>query len=177
MSELPLVYMSTESTLKQEAVRGAFEKAGLSVTVAGRKVDSGVNEQPYDMDETCAGALNRHENLRDLELDADYFITVESGLHKVHDSYGTYGCTVVVVEPVGQPKKVGFSLDVEFPQSWLDEVPSIYADMGVLVQKKFGAVEKDPITFLTNGMITRKDVVEQAIFNVVSQIALGKDRS
>lgn len=59
MTELPLVYMSTESALKHAAVTSAFERVGIPVRVDGKKVDSGVNEQPMTMEETYEGAKNR----------------------------------------------------------------------------------------------------------------------
>ena len=174
MDSYPLVYMSTESALKHAAVARAMERAGIPVRVEGKKVDSGVNEQPMTLEETYEGARNRQDNLRQLGVVADYLVTVESGLHKVHEAHGTYGCTVVVVEPTGDAPRIGFDLDVEFPQEWLDKVPSVYADMGVLVQEEYGATEKDPITHLTNGKLTRRDVIEHAIYNVATQLQESK---
>lgn len=174
MGELPLVYMSTESALKHAAVAHAMERAGIPVRVEGKKVDSGVNEQPMSIDETYEGAKNRQDSLRKLGVVADYLITVESGLHKVHEAHGTYGCTVVIIEPSGDRPHVGFDLDVEYPQDWLDKVPSLYVDMGALVQGEYGATEKDPTVYLTNGRLTRRDLIEHAIYNVVTQLAENK---
>lgn len=169
MTELPLAYMSTESALKHDAVASAMERAGIPVRVDGKKVDSGVSEQPMTLEETYEGAKNRQAHLRKLGVAADYLVTVESGLHRVHEAHGVYGCTVVIVEPTGGEPRIGFDLDVEFPQAWLNEVPSGYADMGVLVQEKYGATEKDPITYITNGKMTRRDVIEHAIYTVAIQ--------
>ena len=174
MSELPLAFMSTESALKHAAVARAMERAGIPVRVEGKKVDSGVNEQPMSLDETYEGASNRQDNLRKLGVVADYLITVESGLHRAHAAHGTYGCTVVIVEPSGGEPRVGFDLDVEFPQDWLDKVPLKYADMGVLVQEMYGAAEKDPLLYLTNGKISRRDVIEHAVSNVAVQLEISK---
>lgn len=170
VATLPLVYMSTESALKQRAVGRAMRKAGVSVRIDGKKVASGVNEQPMTFDETYEGAKNRHENLHALKVDADYYVTVESGLHHVHEAHGAYGCTVVIVEPKGSAPRVGFDLDVEFPNEWLAKVPSEYADMGVLVRQKYGIAEKDPTQHLTGGKLTRQDVVERAVFTVAVQL-------
>ena len=100
----PLVYMSTESELKHAAVTSAMKRAGLEVVVGGKKVDSGVDEQPMTLDETYQGAMNRHRALRSLGNSADYFVTVESGMAQPHPAAGTYGCNVVVIEPAdGEP--------------------------------------------------------------------------
>lgn len=171
MSELPLVYMSTESALKHAAVSRGMERAGFPVRVDGKKVDSGVSEQPMSMDETYQGALNRQNNIRALGVTASYLITIESGLHKVHDAHGIYGCTVILVEPAGQELRAGFDIDIEYPQAWLDKVPSEYADMGVLMQQEYGATEKDPTIQLTGGRITRQATIEQAVYRLMTQLA------
>ncbi len=170
VAALPLVYMSTESALKQAAVARAMRKAGIAVRVDGKKVASGVAEQPMTIEETYDGAMNRQKALLALGTAADYYVTVESGQHQVHKDHSKFGCTVVIVEPGGQPLRVGIDLDVEFPQEWLDKVPAVYPDLGVLVQQEFGASEKDPITCITNGKLTRRNVVENATYNVIAQI-------
>ena len=167
---LPLVYMSTESALKHAAVGRAMRKAGISVRVGGAKVDSGVAEQPMSIEETYDGAMNRHKTLLGLGKAADYYVTVESGQHLIHKDHSKFGCTVVIVEPAGAPVRAGIDLDVEFPQEWLDKVPSVYSDLGVLVQEEFGAREKDPITYITGGRLTRRNVIENATYNVVAQM-------
>lgn len=170
VANLPLVYMSTESVLKHAAVGRAMRKAGISVRVAGTKVDSGVAEQPMSVEETYDGAKNRQKALVDLGQIADYYVTVESGQHQIHDNHSKFGCTVVIVEPAGGAVQAGIDLDVEFPQEWLDKIPSVYPDLGALVQKEFGAAEKDPYTFLTGGKLTRRNVIENATYNVVAQL-------
>lgn len=170
VATLPRVYMSTESQLKHAAVSRAFRRAGASVVVDGKKVDSGVPEQPMSIEETYEGAMNRQKSLLALGERADYYVTVESGFHLAHKDHSAFGCTVVIVEPIGSSARVGIDLDVEYPQEWLDKVPSIHPDLGVLVQQEYGAREKDPTQFITNGKITRRNVIESAIYRVVSQI-------
>lgn len=174
LQSLPLVYMSTESALKHSAVSRAMRRAGIPVRVEGKKVDSGVNEQPMTLDETYDGAINRHKRIREVGVEASYYATVESGLHKVHDAHGTYGCTVILIQPHEKPVVVGFDMDVEFPEKWLQQVPSEYADMGVLVQAQYDATEKDPLTVLTNKKLSRKDVIEQATYRVAVRM-LGEN--
>lgn len=165
MNELPLVYMSTESNIKHRAITAVMERLGISVRVEGQKFDSGVEEQPFSMDETYLGAKNRHEALRNSGVKADYFATVESGLHRVHKERGMYGCVVVIIERVGEKTHVGFSLDIEYPEEVLDVVPSVYADVGVWAQQARGAKEKDPYLALTGGRLTRQETIETAAFN------------
>lgn len=166
---LPLVYMSTESALKQGAVSRAMRRAGRPVRVDGKKVDSGVAEQPMTIEETYTGAFNRHENLKKLGVKADYYVTIESGLHPVHKEYGLYGCQALLLEKNGETIRLGIDFDIEFPKQMLDKVPGQYADIGVLVQEEFGAISKDPYPYLTDGKLTRQSILENAFYNLVIQ--------
>lgn len=170
MSELPLVYMSTESPIKHRAIAAVMERIGIPVQIDGRKLESGVEEQPLSMDDTYLGAKNRHEALRNLGVKADYLATVESGLHQVHQDLGMYGCVAVIIERIGEKAHAGFSIDIEYPQEVLDLVPSVYADIGVWAQEARGAEEKDPYFALTGGKITRQDTIEAAAYNAALQL-------
>lgn len=165
--------MSTESALKHAAVARAFERVGILVDVDGKKLDSGVDEQPFSMDETYLGAKNRHNALHTLGVEADYLVTVESGLTRIQKDLGMYGCVVVILERVGDKPHVGFSIDIEYPQEVLDVVPSVYADVGVWAQEARGAAEKDPYLALTEDRISRSDTIETAAFNAVVQLDQG----
>ncbi len=174
MGELSRLFMSTESALKHDAVATAMKRAGIDVIVSGKKLDSGVNEQPESMDETYLGAKNRHDALRALGVDAEYLATVESGLSRIQQELGVYGCVVVIIEKVGGRSHAGFSIDVEYPAEILDVVPSVYADVGVWAQQVHGAKEKDPYEYLTDGKLTRRDTIETAAFNAAVSLAKGK---
>lgn len=165
--------MSTESALKHRAIAAVMERIGIPVRVEGKKLDSGVDEQPLSMEETYEGAKNRHDALRALDVDAAYLATVESGLHRVHKDLGMYGCVAVIIERVGEAPSAGFSIDIEYPQEVLDVVPSLYADVGVWAQEARGAKEKDPYEALTGGQITRQDTIEVAAYNAALQLERG----
>lgn len=175
MAKLPLVYMSTESALKHRAVAAVMERVGIPVSVEGKKLESGVEEQPLSMDETYLGAKNRHAALKELAVEADYLVTVESGLHRVTQERGMYGCVAVIIEKVGGKVHVGFSLDIEYPEEVLDVVPSVYPDVGVWAQEVKGAKEKDPYLALTGGRLTRQETVESAVYNAVLSLISEED--
>jgi len=150
-SKLPLVFISSESAVKLRALSRGFRRAGLKVRIDGFKVDSGVNEQPQSIEETYEGAINRQNNLREhltSRKDVDYFATIESGNHLAHKNHNTFGCSVIILEKEGSERKIGIDLDVEFPRSMTDKVPSIYPDLGILVQQEYGSKLKDPFRFL-----------------------------
>jgi len=170
VATLPLVMMSTTSQLKHKAVGRALRRIGVPVRVDGIKVPSGVAEQPSTMDETYLGAMNRHQALKDEVAEADYFITIESGLHQIHDQHSSYGCSALIIEKSGETMKVGMNIDIEFPKEMLDKVPATYPDIGVLVQQEFGSKDKDPFPFITNGKLTRLKILENSLYNVAIQL-------
>ena len=172
-ASLPLAYMSSESPVKHLAVSRGLRRAGIRVRLDGKKVDSGVSEQPMTIDETYEGAMIRHDNLKALGVAADYLVTIESGMHPAHQNHCAFGCAVIIVEPVGGDRKIGIDLDLEFPSAMLDKVPSQYADLGTLIQQEYGSVLKDPYPFFTNNKLTRARLLENAVYNIAAQ--LGED--
>ncbi|MBH1980325.1 DUF84 family protein [Candidatus Saccharibacteria bacterium] len=169
-ASLPLVYMSTESPIKQSAISRAMRRAGVPVRIDGEKVETGVNEQPMTIEETYEGAMNRHANLKKSGVEADYYVSLESGQHPAHPNHSLFGCDVIVIEKTGHAPKVGIDLDIEFPQDMLDKVPSQYPDLGVLVQQEYGSKLKDPYPHFTNGRLTRQKILENAAYNVIIQL-------
>lgn len=166
---LPLLMMSTESALKQRAVSRALRRAGIRVRIDGRKVPSGVSEQPESIEESYRGAQNRHATLKQ-SAEADYYATIESGEHVVHADHNVFGCSVVILERAGEAAKIGIDLDLEFPRAMTDKVPSQYPDLGVLVQQEYGADAKDPFPYFTGGKLTRAKILENATYNVAVQL-------
>lgn len=171
--QLPTVFLSSKSPIKLSAVSRGMRRAGLYVQVLARPANSNVNEQPYSIDETYTGALNRHEALiNDTETNQPaYYATIESGLCNLHESHNVFDCQVVIVETNKGERKVGISTGIEFPKEMTDKIPSQYPDFGVLVQKEYGSKLKDPHPYLTNHKLTRQKLLEEAVFNVTIQLS------
>lgn len=172
-SSLPLVYMSTQSPVKHLALSRGMRRAGIKVQVTGEKIESGVNEQPLSIDETYEGAINRHGALvAAVPERAQYLATIESGQHTLHKDHNSFGCSVIVLEKVGGEQKIHIDFDIEFPRSMTDKVPSQYPDLGVLVQKEYGATLKDPFPYITDGKLTRAKVLESAVYTTAVQLGV-----
>lgn len=167
VESLPLVVMSTTSHPKQLAVSRAMRRFGVPVRVTGKKFDSGVSEQPMTMAETYEGAMNRHKLLVDSGEGGEYFCTIESGFESVHKDHGLFGCSVVLFNKADEAIEVGVEVDLEFPQEIFDEVPSKYADVGVLIQEKYKSPYKDAYPFLTDGRLYRSQILENATYNLL----------
>lgn len=173
VDQLPLVFMSTTSPVKHQAISRAMRRAGIPVRVEGAKVESGVSEQPLTMNETYQGALSRHALLIARNDDADYFATVESGLHTIHDNHSPFGCNTLIIQKRDGEPHIGMDIDIEFPQVLLDRVPSEYPDLGVLVQEEFGSLLKDPYPYLTGDRLTRSSILEDAFFKIAIRLKEG----
>lgn len=173
VESLPKLLLSSTSPVKRLAFSRALRRAGIPVSVHGREVSSGVNEQPLSIDESYHGATNRHLALKALSDadDFDYYGTAESGFHEIHAGHNTFGCDVVILEKKGDTKKVGIDIDLEFPKEMTDKVPSVYPDMGILVQQEYGSVLKDPFPYISNGKLTRAKIIEEAVYKVAIQLA------
>lgn len=170
---LPTTYVSSESPIKLRAVSRGMRKAGIRTQVLPLPTESGVSEQPQTVEETYLGANNRHDALVVASGDKqpDYLATVESGLYQVHPDHNSFSSTLVVLEKVGGERKVGVNVELEYPREMTDKVPSVYPDLGVLVQQEYGSALKDPFPHFTNGKVNRLQLVETAVFNVAAQLA------
>lgn len=172
MSEVLKAYVSSQSPVKHDAVKRAFAHVGFQVETIGFTVESDVVAQPLSMQEMYTGAQNRHAKLRRLvNGKVGYLVTSESGVIKPFPGASWRGCEVVIVEKQPDGKSmVGIDLGVEYPQEMMDKVPNEYPDLGVLLQVEHGYTEKDPPLYLTNGRISRADLIEQAIFKALAQM-------
>jgi non-canonical (house-cleaning) NTP pyrophosphatase len=168
---LPLLLVSSESPVKHQALSRGLRRAGIRTRVVGKKVASGVNEQPISIEESYEGAVTRHANLKqEVTPGVVYLATIESGYHTVHKDHNAFGCSAIIIEQVGGEQKIGVDLDVEFPRSMTDRIPHDYPDIGVLVQQEYGSQLKDPYPYFTGGKMTRARVLENAVYNLAVQL-------
>lgn len=171
-------YISSESPVKHNAVQAAFNRLNVDVETVAVPMPSGVNEQPKSLDETYEGALNRHNQLvTELgeKATGGYLITIESGIFTPRPEHNFFGTTTLVVEKDGE-RHVGIDVDIEFPKHMTDRVPHEFKDLGELVKKEFGATTSDPFPYFTGGKLTRQDVIENALYNVLVQFEKVEDR-
>lgn len=169
---LPATYVSSKSPIKLRSVSRGMRRAGIKTRVLPLPTESGVSEQPQNIDETYKGASNRHDALAAASngKNATYLATVESGLYQVHPDHNSFSSTVVILEKVGQGRKLGVNVELEYPREMTDKVPSVYPDLGVLVQQEYGSALKDPFPHFTGGKVNRLQLVETAVFNVAAQL-------
>jgi non-canonical (house-cleaning) NTP pyrophosphatase len=173
--KLPRTFVSSKSPIKLRAVSRGMRRAGIRTQVLPHPTESNVAEQPRNIEETYKGAMNRHAALKasTLKEKPEYIATVEGGLHQIHPNHNLFSSTVVILEKAGNQPKAGMNVEIEFPKEMTDKIPSVYPDLGVLVQQEYGSTLKDPFPYFTGGKVNRLQLVETAVFNVAVQLPAG----
>jgi non-canonical (house-cleaning) NTP pyrophosphatase len=175
-NSLPKTLVSSKSPVKLRAISRGMRRASIRTLVLPRPTTSAVAEQPRTIEETYAGAENRHKMLQQAALHDTpaYLATIESGNHPIHPNHNDFSSTVVILEKVGDTPKTGITVELEFPKEMTDKIPSIYPDLGILAQQEYGSTLKDPFPYFTNSKISRLSLVENAVFLVAAQLRIDQ---
>lgn len=170
-NSLPKVVLASQSPIKVKATSLALREYNLRYQVIGFKTDSGINEQPFSIEETYTGAKNRLADLKvkAKDINAKLFISIESGDSKLLEFHNYFGLSVCIVDN-GKKQVMTTLTDIEFPKEMTDLVPSVYPDLGVLVQEKYGAKTKDPYIYITNGKLNREKLIFDVVVNTIALI-------
>lgn len=169
---IPNVVLSSESPIKVKAVSLALREYNLRYRILGFKSVSGISEQPFSVQETYLGAKNRLQDLKNKSKDVSnpvLYISIESGNIKLLDGYNYIGLNVCIIDN-GQKEVMSIATDLEIPKEMSDLVPSVYADLGLLVQDKYGVKSKDPFVFITNHKINRLRFATHTVYNTLALI-------
>lgn len=163
-NNLPKVYLASESELKLRSVSKSLRDLNLRYQIKGVATESKVSEQPSSIKETLSGANNRLDDIKlKVKDNYQYLVAIESGIVKFDEFENYIGCVACVVENDKGQREISFTTDMFFPKEFTDLVPSKYPDLGVLVQKEYGAIEKDPYLYISNNKIDRMDTLDLAV--------------
>lgn len=159
------VLIGTKNPGKIEGAKRAFEKYFNNFEVEGVKVSSDVGEQPVGV-ETYNGALNRVNNLveyaRVNNIEADYFIAVESGLTS---ELGFWAITnIAVIKNSNGEIGVGASSSFPVPNKYVKAVKN--ETLGAVMDRIFNESDLRSTTggigLLTKEVVTRIDLTAEA---------------
>ncbi|KAK0671052.1 inosine triphosphate pyrophosphatase-like protein [Cercophora samala] len=91
------VVVASLNPVKTGAVLEGFTRMfpGAAYQVSGVSVPSDVPDQPLSDQETLQGALNRIQNARSLEPDADFWVGVEGGVNPEGDTFQSFAWIAV----------------------------------------------------------------------------------
>lgn len=152
------VVVASTNPSKINAVSEAFSLQ-MNAEIIGVKVESGVAAQPISDSETKRGALQRLAAAKLLVPNADYWVAIEAGIE------GEHAFAWIIVENQrarGESRSASFLLPTQVREQLaqgieLGEVMSALSGIHN-VKHKTGA-----IGILTNGLLTRSSVYQQAL--------------
>ncbi|KAK4457868.1 Maf/Ham1 [Cladorrhinum samala] len=141
-----------------------FSKDGSRFTVKGVSVASGVPEQPMTDDETLQGALNRVQNAREAEPEADYWVGIEGGVNPHRGSLESFAWVVVTDKTgrTGKARTAAFYLPEEVAKLVRDGMELGPAD-DLVFGRQNSKQKNGAVGLLTDDAVTRKDIYVQAV--------------
>eukprot|EP01006_Ploeotia_vitrea_P036628 TRINITY_DN66042_c12_g1_i1.p2 TRINITY_DN66042_c12_g1~~TRINITY_DN66042_c12_g1_i1.p2 ORF type:complete len:228 (-),score=115.08 TRINITY_DN66042_c12_g1_i1:181-864(-) len=167
------------------------------VDVVGVKVASGVNEQPFGLDETSRGCANRMEAAMEQRKDDlrgfDYVVAIENGVFAVGEQYYDAACIMVrrLEDGAVEGEMSGVSQSIRIPKRVVDAVRKLGFDSGQTigdvmaeeVQQRLEATSvsgdtvdaaaidsKDPHKYLTSGWSERSTLLTNCVLTILGQL-------
>lgn len=166
------VLIGTKNPGKIQGAKEAFENYFENFDIEGISVSSNVGEEPIN-NEIYEGARNRVDNLikyaEDNDIDAEYFLGVESGITNLLGKWIIVN--IAVIKDKNGYESWGTSPAFPVPDRYVEEI--ISTDLGKVMDKIFQENDlrsgKGGISFLTNGVISRIDQTKEAFVMALTQ--------
>ena len=166
------ILIGTQNPGKVQGAKEAFERYFENFDIEGIPVSSNVSDEPVN-DEIYTGAKNRVENLikysKDNNLDADYFLGIESGITNLLGKWIIIN--IAVIKDKNGYESWGTSPAFPVPDKYVKEI--IDSDLGKVMDKIFNQTEirkgKGGIGFLTHDKISRFDLTRGAFTMALTQ--------
>jgi inosine/xanthosine triphosphatase len=135
-----------------------------SFTVSGLSVPSGVSDQPMSDAETLQGAVNRADNARIAQPDADFWVGMEGGLELTTDGKFLGFAWIVVKgrECAGQSRTATFTLPDEVARLIRQGYELGHAD-DLVFQRSNSKQGTGSVGILTGDVITRTIYYQHAV--------------
>lgn len=171
------ILIATQNKGKVEGAKRAFEKYFDNVEVVGISAPSDVPEQPVN-DETFWGAKNRVKNLKQIakenNIDADYFVSIESGMM---NSLGSWMIVnIAVVEDKNGLESVSSSPGFPVPEKLVEKIKEI--GLGQVMDNHFNESDLRSrgggIQLLTHDVVSRIDLTEIAFEMALTKFINGE---
>ena len=171
------ILIGTKNPGKIEGARRSLDNYFDNYEIEGVKVPSMVAEQPVGND-TYIGASNRVQNLvkyaKENNIDADFYIAVESGLVNHFDKW--FITNVAVIQDRNGYESVGTSASFPVPEKYVKSI--IQNTLGTVMDEIFSKHDLRSSTggigILTHDFITRIDLNTQAFTMALTQFVNQK---
>lgn len=173
------IAVASTSVHKVQAAKDACAHVFADDIVAeGFKAQSGVNEQPYGLEETLKGAENRLAHLRNIIGDQyfDLLVAMEGGIF----SLGTgederyFDCGWVIASDAEGNTARGTCTGLEYPRDAVQEARKRGFEtttIGTVLQQRGLILDgTDTHASLTNGVLTRASVLHVGLLSALGQL-------
>lgn len=167
------ILVASQNGQKVNGARQAFEIFyGNDIDVEGITVPSGVSSEPIK-EEVYLGAKNRIDNLieyaKENFIEADFFVSVESGLIEVDGHW--INLSYNIIEDKNGMRSVATSPGYPIPDKYVKEV--INSDLKQLFEKISKNEEHVGVSMLTHGEFNRKDLMRTGFIMALTQYVNG----
>jgi non-canonical (house-cleaning) NTP pyrophosphatase len=166
------IVIGSSSPQKLQALVDACRKLGIEASISTRDTNSRQNAQPVGYEETLNGALNRASQA--WGNGEHLVIGIESGIFR----FGFYTpvtldmAIIVIIKP-DLDRIVMNSAGIQFPEEYVriaEERGFKTTTVGSVIAERLGGDPADPHSTLTNGKVTRKALLTEALVAALVQL-------
>jgi inosine/xanthosine triphosphatase len=162
------VVVGSKNPVKLNATRNVLERIYSNIEITSVDADSEVPDQPFGLDQTIEGAINRAKNAYSDKYDLS--VGIESGLMKTPNSLTGYidlqWCAIFD----GDKITIGVSSGFEYPPEVVLEVLN-GVEVGDVMDKITGVQElgqkKGAVSILSHDMLNRTENTEQCVLTAM----------
>jgi len=165
------VVVGSKNPVKVKATKNVLEKLYGEVEVESMEVDSQVPSQPFGIDQTIQGAINRAKNA--YTLDYDLSVGIESGLMETPQTITGYIDLQWCAIYDGEKVTIGVSAGFEYPPKVIEEVLK-GKEVGEVMDEVTGVEnlgeKTGAISYFTKGLLDRTGNTEQCVLMAIIPI-------
>ena len=158
------IIVGSKNPVKLQATKNIMEKIYSKPKVKAISVDSGVPDQPFGLNQTIEGAINRAKNA--YTEDVDLAVGIESGLMETPQSLTGYLDLQWCAIYDGKRVTLGVSAGFEYPPHVIEEVLR-GNEVGEIMDQITGinnlGEKKGAVSILTRGLLDRTINTEQCV--------------
>jgi inosine/xanthosine triphosphatase len=160
--------VGSSNPVKINATRNILTRIYGQIEISSMDVDSGVSDQPFGLDETIKGAINRAK--KSYSHDIDLGVGIESGLmetpHTITGYIDLQWCAIFD----GNNVTLGVSSGFEYPPEVVKEVLR-GVEVGDVMDKITGVedlgTKKGAVSHLSGDMLDRTENTEQCVLTAM----------
>lgn len=166
------ILIASKNPVKIEGAKEAFENYFENVTVEGIDVSSDVSEEPVN-EEIFNGVKNRINNLvkyvKENNIEVDFITAIEAGVINLFGKW--VNINFAIIRDKNGYESFGTSPAYPIPDKYIDEI--IKTNLGAVMDNIFKDSDlrkkKGGLSFLTRGVITRKDLTRGAFIMALTE--------